>query len=370
MTARRRHRLVVVGIGFVTTQLLTVVAWVLATAITRHQLGGDHRPPQYHGVLGWVSWDGGFYRFIAEHGYIASNAESIRFFPLYPVLGRILSVPLGGNIDLALFVIAKISVVVAAWGIHRLVVDEGNPEGAADRSVWFWLLFPGAFVLGWAYSEALLVALAVWGIWALRRQRWWLAAALGLGAGLCRPIGVALAAAAVVEIARHWPPRPARRLAAQAASVVAAPLGAVAFCVYSSVRGFGFWAPVVIQDELRKTETPLHRLWSLPETLTGQDAFTTGLHVPFVIGFLVLLVIVFWRLPATYGVFAAAVLAAALSAENLNSIERYATSAFPLAIAGALVLEGRDRFTPAVYAAGGALSVGLCALALTGAYVP
>jgi len=370
MTVRRRHRLEVVGIAVVTTQLLTVVGWVLATAITRHQLGERFRPPQYHGVLGWVSWDGGFYRFISEHGYVASNAESIRFFPLYPALAKVLSLPLGGNIDLALFVIAKVSVVVAAWGIHRLVVDEGHLVGAADRAVWFWLLFPGAFVLAWAYSEALLGALAVWGIWALRRQRWWLAAALGLAAGLCRPIGVALAVAALVEVVRHWPPRPRRRLAPQLAAIVAAPVGATAFCGYASWRGFGFFAPIRIQDELRHTETPFHRLWSLPDALRGHDAFTTGLHVPFVIGFLVLLVIAFRKLPVTYGLFAAAILAAALSAENLNSIERYATSAFPLAIAAALALDRQDRLTPAAYAAGGALSVGLCALALTGAYVP
>jgi hypothetical protein len=370
MTVGRRHRAEVVGIAVVTTQLLTVVGWVLATAVTRHQLGDRFRPPPYHGVLGWVSWDGGFYRFIAQHGYVASNAESIRFFPLYPALGKLLAVPLGGNVDLALFVIAKVSVVAAAWGIHRVVVDERDAVGAADRAVWFWLLFPGAFVLAWAYSEALLVALAVWGIWALRRRRWWLAALLGLAAGLCRPVGVALAVAALVEVVRHWPPRPRRRLAAQLAAIVAAPVGAVAFCAYASARGFGFFAPITIQDELRHTETPLHRLWSLPDTLRGHDAFTTGLHVPFVIGFLALLVLAFRKLPATYGLFAAAVLAAALSAQNLNSIERYATSAFPLAVAGALVLEGRDRLTPAAYAAGGAVSVALCALALTGAYVP
>lgn len=370
MTAQRRHRWLVVGLAFVTSQLLTVVAWVMATVVTRHLLGADHRPPQYHGVLGWVSWDGGFYRMIAENGYTAESVEAVRFFPLYPFLGRILSYPLGGNTDLALLVLAKVAVVVAAWGIHRLVVVEGASVGAADRSVWFWMLFPGAFVLAWAYSESLLVALAVWGIWALRRQKWWLAAALGLAAGLCRPVGVALAAAAVVEVIRHWPPRPRRHVVAQIAAVVAAPVGTIAFCTYSAVRGFGFWAPVQIQDELRNTSTPLHRLWTLPDTLTGADAFTTGLHVPFVLGFLVLAVLVFRRLPASYGVYAVVVLAAALSAENLNSIERYATSAFPLAIAGALVLEGQQRLTPAVYTVGGALSVGLCALALTGAFVP
>ncbi len=366
----RTHRLWTVALAFVTAQALSIAAWVLATALLRHQHGGDVRPAPYHGVLGWLSWDGGFYRLIAQHGYQVSSPESIRFFPLYPMAGRIVAIPLGGNTDLGLLLVAKIAVIVAAWGIHRLVVFEGFAETAADRSVWVWMLFPGAFVLSWAYSEALFVALAVWAIWALRHRRWWSAALLGLAAGLCRPLGVALAAAAVVEALRAGRSRDAGDIAGRCAAVIAAPLGVAAFCWYAASRGFGFWEPFRIQDQLRHNETPFTRLWSLPQTLTGHESFTTGLHVPFVVGFLVLAIIAFRRLPASYGIFAAVILTAALSARNLNSIERYATSAFPLAVAGALTLEGRERAEPAVYAAGGALAIGLCALALSGAYVP
>ena len=45
-----------------------------------------------------------------------------------------------------------------------------------------------------------------------------------------------------------------------------------------------------------------------------------------------LLVLTFRWWPASYGVFAALVLAAALGAENLNSLERYGLNAFPLAL--------------------------------------
>lgn len=359
-----------VALAFMTSQALAVGGWVVATVVTRHLLDGSTRPLQYHGFLGWTSWDGGFYRVITEHGYVASSADSIRFFPLYPWAARPLRIVLGGNTDLALFVIAKVCVIIALAGIYRVMRDEGASAGSARRAMWFWVLFPGAFVFAWAYSEPMLVALAVWALWALRRQRWWLAAALGLAAGLCRPVGAALAAAAFVEILRHRPARRIREVLPRAAALVAAPAGVVAFCGYAAWRGFGFFAPFTIQDELRGTQTPFERLWSIPSTLTGGEALTTGLHVPFVLAFLALCVVAFRKLPATYGLFSAAILAAALSAENLNSIERYATSAFPLAMAGALAVEGHERLEPALYAAGGALAVAFCALALTGAFVP
>jgi hypothetical protein len=50
-------------------------------------------------------------------------------------------------------------------------------------------------------------------------------------------------------------------------------------------------------------------------------------------------VLVCWRrLPAPYTLFSAAVVATALAGSNLDSFERYALSAFPLSIAGALLL--------------------------------
>ena len=64
----------------------------------------------------------------------------------------------------------------------------------------------------------------------------------------------------------------------------------------------------------------------------------TALHVPWVLLALALLVVCWRRLPASYTLFAAAVLTVALAGSNLDSFERYALSAFPLTVAAALVL--------------------------------
>lgn len=365
-----RHGRVTVATAFVVSQVLAILGWIVATVITRRIVPGAARPPEYHGFLGWTSWDGGFYRLIADHGYSLASDESIRFFPLYPMIAKPVGVLVGGNTDLALFIVAKVALIVALFGLYRLVAEHTSSASTAARAVWLWVLFPGAFVFAWAYSEPLLVALAVWGLWALRHRRWWLAAVLGLAAGLCRPIGIAFAAAALVEAFRARNGTDREPLLARIAAVVAAPAGLGAFCTYAAWRGMGFLAPFTIQDDFRDTQTPLHRLWSLPDAFDGSQAFTAGLHVPFVVAFLVLLGVAFWKLPAAWAWFAAIVMAAALSADNLNSIERYATSAFPLAIAAAVVLAGREQLTSAVYALGGALSVAFCTLALLGEFVP
>lgn len=351
-------------------QALSLVGWASGTAIVRHLRGPGFQPASTHGIFGWMSWDGGFYRLIAEQGYAASSHESLRFFPLYPLLARWLSIPLLGNTDLALLVIAKVSVVFAAIGIVRAVRAEGGSPRVARCAVWMFVLFPGAFVLSWGYAEALFVALAVWCILALRARRFGWAVLLGVAAGLCRPIGIALAAAALVEVARDRSGLRAKDWALRVAAVAAAPLGSLAFLAYSGARGTGFWSPFTIQDAFRHPQDPVTRILALPGDVFGPDAFTTGLHAPFVIAFLVVLVLTFRRLPASYGLFAAVVLAAALGADNLNSIERYAMSAFPLAITTAFIVTTDERLEYSAYAVGGALTVGLCTLALTGSFVP
>jgi hypothetical protein len=101
----------------------------------------------------------------------------------------------------------------------------------------------------------------------------------------------------------------------------------------------------------------------------GAERLGDGLHIPFAIAFVALLVLTFRWWPVSYGIFAAIVLAVALGAENLNSLERYGLNAFPLALTLAVLTRNAklDRVVTTVLAGG---VVALSALAWTGAYVP
>ena len=138
----------------------------------------------------------------------------------------------------------------------------------------------------------------------------------------------------LVELIRIWKPaRNDERLAGVAALL--APIAGVGVYLAWVQLAFGdAWLPMSTQGPLRgDTINPLSRLWEGLGQMVGPEAMGDGLHIPFAVAFVVLLVLVWRWWPASYGLFATAVLLVALGADNLNSLERYALSAFPLALA-------------------------------------
>ncbi len=95
----------------------------------------------------------------------------------------------------------------------------------------------------------------------------------------------------------------------------------------------------------------------------------SALHIPWVLLCVVLLVLAFRRLPLSYALFAAAVLAVSLTTSNLDSFERYALGAFPLVVV-ASTLTGRRWVEWSVLAASAAAMAGYAYLAFLGVVVP
>ena len=85
---------------------------------------------------------------------------------------------------------------------------------------------------------------------------------------------------------------------------------------------------------------------------------------------LVALIVVLWRRwPASFTAYAAAVVIVALSARNLDSLERYSLSTVPLVLAAAELTGGGTR-ERAVFVALGAVLVACSILAFSGLLVP
>lgn len=354
-------------------RVLVVVASLLARVSTKWLVGHPFTT-NVHGPLGWVSWDGSWYEAIARGGYDHLGKESLRFFPLFPMLGKALSWVLGGNTQLALLVLANVGALGAGLLLHRLVLDEKGDPAAANRAVWYLALFPSAFVLAWAYAESLFLCAAIGAFIGYRRGRWWWAALAGLAAGLLRPVGCLLAIPAAVEVvrARGRGGSRGRKVAGvdQVATVLAPVAGLVAYLAWVGVR-FGDWfAPYTVQEGLRgKTVDPITRLVDGIKQLGGSEGLKQGLHVPFALIFVLLVVVVLWRWPVSYGLFAGAVLVVALGSANINSLERYALGGFPIVL-GLVTISDDDRVDRIVTAGSAAAMVALASLALVGAYVP
>ncbi len=312
----------------------------------------------HQGLLGW---DAGWYEAIARLGYRPLGHQSLRFFPLYPLLGRALAVLPGVSDGTALVVVANVSALLASALLLVLVRRETGDGALADRSVWLLCLAPPAFVLVMGYAEATLLVLFIGCFLAMRRPWggepcWWAATLLGLGAGLTRPLGLLLAVPVAVEAVRRWRAADGPRRLLSVAAVAAPLAGTAAFLCWS----WGVFGDALLPLRVQ-AQAGHHGGLSDPVRTVLDDArgvfhhhFGTALHVPWVVLVVALVVVCWWRLPAPYGALCTAVAAVALSGTNLDSFERYALSAFPLVVAGATLTSSRrvERCVLTVAAAG------------------
>jgi hypothetical protein len=354
----------VVSRGLVLGALALAHELANATHLSKAQAARVHE-----GLLGW---DAGWYESIARHGYAGAGHASLRFFPLVPALARALSVLPGVGVGTALVVLANVSAFVAIALAAALAKRETGDSSLARRVAWLVCLAPPAFVMVMGYAEGTLLLLSVGVFWALRARRWWWAAALGVAAGTCRPIGLLLVAPAVVEGLREWRGAPGRTRTAIVSAVVGPAVGFGAFLGWVGWRYGDALAPLRIQEE------GVHRgTVADPFTVLAHDAsllvhghhLGSALHLPWVLVALCLLVVSFRKWPASYGAFAAVVLAVAITTKNLDGFERYALSAFPLVLAGANITAG-EKVERAVLVVAGAGLVGYALLAFTNLYVP
>lgn len=362
-----------------------VVVAVLASAVARAVVLGtlalahflvDRLHPASPAVAarvhqGLLGWDAGHYLGIASHGYGTSH-QALRFFPLYPLVGRGLSDVTRLGAGTSLLVVSNVAAVVAAALLYRLARLETGDDGVAERATWLLALAPPAFVLVMGYSEPLMLVLSLATFIGLRTRRWWAAALAGFLAGLTRPLGAVLAVPAAIEALRHPRPAPGVETAARAAAAVAPLAGTGAYLCWAWARFGDALLPLRVQTQSGHRgglADPLRTLFHNASGLVRGHHVGSGLHVPWVVLLVILVVVAFRTWPACYGALAAVTLAVALSSANLDSIERYALGAFPFVLVGASLTRS-PRAARAVFVLSAAALVGYGLLAFLNASVP
>src|SRR5947208_1622596 len=139
----------------------------------------------------WQRWDALWYQEIATNGYRAVE-RTTHFQPLYPLLCRVVSVPLFGQIVLAELIVSSAAFVVAMVLLFRLTRMETGLPGVALLTVLLTALAPSGFFLLAPYTESLYLALTVAAFYYARQDRFWIAGAAAAGATLTRIFGVLL----------------------------------------------------------------------------------------------------------------------------------------------------------------------------------
>ncbi|NUU25536.1 MAG: hypothetical protein HOV68_29130 [Streptomycetaceae bacterium] len=240
-----------------------LIARVVNLVVLALMARAAHKP--FWGMVG--SWDGKWFRDIADFGYVDKLPVSpagkpywvnVEFFPGYPYLVRLVSNVTGLNSLNAGMLVTFASGAVAAWGLYALGRELSGSHRTGTLFALLWGVAPGSMVLTMVYSEALFVAFASWAMLAIVRRQWTAALILCLFAGLTRNTAFALIAALGVAAlmvmfekrddgTRVGPlGKEARR---PVVATVLAPLGVVGFIVWVGFIGKRWDAWFWIQDK-------------------------------------------------------------------------------------------------------------------------
>ncbi len=358
-------------------------AWLVARALVGVALVVAHLSvrsvrPDNPGALqrvhdGLMAWDGGWYRLIADRGYAAAGRQALRFFPLYPLLGRGLGRVPGVGTDVALVVVANLAALLAMAGLLLLVRHDLGDAALARRSVWLLALAPSAYSLVLAYSDAVLLLGSVVTFLGIRTGRWWWAAAAGLAAGAVRPVGMLLVVPVALEL---WSRRASLHgtgtVTAAAAALVAPAVGAGAYLGWVAHRFGDAWLPFTVQQQdghRGQLAVPFDAMWHDGLAALHGHHLGSAAHLPWIVLCAVLVVVAWRRLPLSYALFASVVLVVSLTSTNLDSFERYALGAFPLVVAASTATSRRPvEYT--VLALSAVAMAGYATLAFLGVVVP
>lgn len=328
-----RQTLFLFGVTRLLFVLITYFGYILFTA-------GTYSPYSV-GVIrllsSWARWDALRYLEIARHGYY--DPIQAAFFPLYPLLVRAGTLPLGGAGAYYIgLLISNIAFFCALWALRVLAEREYGSEAAARAAVYL-ALFPTALFFFAPYNEALFLLLALCCFLALRRGRWWLAGGLGLLATLTRSAGLFLVVPFAVEYLSQsgWQWRRAR-LDALAISLI--PTGLV---IYGSYCWLQFGDPLAFAHAQahwgRSLQWPWVGLWNQQVSLANAQpvSFFQAHDLIDLAATLLMIVLVAlgWRrLPLSYNGYAAALLMNFLLFpqafdDPLASNQRFALEVFP-----------------------------------------
>ena len=375
------------------------------------------KPADYSGpsvLEGWVRFDAGWYRSIAEDGYYFRGDEEqspVAFFPIYPLVMRGFHSVVGGDtaawgILITLLAGLTIAVLFYRWCVPRLG-DIGARYALATLLLWpySWYLF------GAVYADALFIALVIGAFSLLERDRLVLATALGVIATATRPVGVAVVIGlfarelerqgvftlprldrvrvgqltpSVASASAHDDSVPLIRfdltkLRARSLLPLLSVAGLVSYIVYLAVE-FGEPFAFVIAER-----APGWDLKAGPQTWFKLDFFERVVHFPsqgpwytaglvaqavLAIGVLTLAPRVGRKFGWGYAVYVVAVLAIPLvGSKDFQGIGRYTLSAFPAFAVMGHCLAVRRRLATGVLALS-ALGLGiLCSGFARGAYV-
>jgi len=181
-----------IGVGLAMIVSMSVVIYLSLSIISPPDISNN---PDAENLIsyGWLRWDYGWYRNIAENGYTnfipAPDSYDIKaFFPFYPLIIKLFGL-LFGSLDVSALIISRVSFVLALILLFKIVkVKFGEKD--AKKTLILLCAFPFSFYFIAAYTESLFLLLTLLAFYFADKKRWIIAAFFAACASATKTIGV------------------------------------------------------------------------------------------------------------------------------------------------------------------------------------
>lgn len=350
----------------------------------------------------WVRLDGNWYVVIAMHGYNSpivnglngpivggyGGLVSLSFYPLYPLLIRVVAFLCFGNFPLAAVLVARIADFGVCLGVLALAWQEVRPDrGIARLALAITLAFPLAFFLSAAYTESLVLVEVTFALLFARRRAWGPAAAIAFVAMLTHPRGILLFLPLTWEWAcaeRPWENWRAWRPWLTGLLVVGAvPLGLLSIATLDAFETGDLFATLRVHANFGRTLMPPWQIVKLafgifirsrPGTLNqAHNVFDIGMVL--LVSAVVVLAAARGRMPAAFVLYSAGLLVAAVILPTPNGSDAFLSAgraiipSVPAFLALAGWAESRPWLTWLLVGGGLCLEVTLAAFWVNGGFL-
>jgi Gpi18-like mannosyltransferase len=296
----------------------------------------------------WNRWDALHFLQVAQIGY--TKGPHLVVYPLFPFLIRIGSFFTGDYFISALLVSS--AALIAAVVLLRRLVQLDYPPLVAQRTVWFFLIFPTAYVLQIGYTEGLFLALLFGSLLSARRDRWWLAGLLGGLAAMTRANGIGLLPTLAVEACHQcfvW-----KKWRWQCLWLALIPVGTVVYLLINLRVGGSWFAFVETRREIF-CSSPAWPWIGIHEAInnlnrTPNQAEMVGAQELYFVGLTFVCAVVSWfKLRPVYAMWITVNWIGFASLSFIQSAPRYTLVCFPIFMLFALL--GKSRFWVAILTA-------------------
>ncbi len=282
-----------------------------------------------------TQWDGElWYIQIARHGYYIRSGEYLphNFWPFYPILIKLASIVFR-DLRVAAVVISHVCLLLGGLCLNALIrVDYKDPR-VSRTAVMLFMFSPVSFFFSNAYTESTFFLLATGAFLAARKGNWLVASLFGMCLSATRQVGILIALPLFLEFLRQfWTRERGFRglLHPRILFLALIPCGIGAHMLYCHVAfGDAFMFSKAASAWGRSFTSPV-------ETILFLRTYTRFYYIFFLSALIVTLAIllagVFFRIRATYLLYATMLTAIYLCSKTFEAFPRYVSVEFPLFI--------------------------------------